>query len=110
MTAGEKTFKGLSVPLYGESTIQQQNAATDILTLKGAGSQSGLFFNMINSAGASKFSVTKDGILRLAQLKPTTGVDIGDMFLYRTGTVYRLGIIVTGTTKKYMKFSLTVGA
>jgi hypothetical protein len=40
---------------------------------------------------------------------PTTGVAIGDMFIKRTGTAYRLGIIVTGTVKKYTKFSLTVG-
>jgi hypothetical protein len=34
MTTGDRTFKGLAVPLFGESTITQQVAGTDVLTVK----------------------------------------------------------------------------
>lgn len=61
MTVGTKSFMGLAVPLYGESQIAQQTAATDILTITGAGSQSGDFIVCRNSSGTEKFSVDVNG-------------------------------------------------
>ena len=36
MTAGDSTFEGLAVPLYGESEIEQQDTDYDVLTLTSA--------------------------------------------------------------------------
>ena len=63
MTTGTGTYDGLSVPLYGESEIQQQTAATDILTITGAASQSGDFLVLRNSTGAEMFSISSSGLI-----------------------------------------------
>lgn len=55
MAEGNETYMGLAVPLYGESEIQAQTAATDILTLTGAASHTGDFLVMQNSTGAEVF-------------------------------------------------------
>lgn len=51
MAEGSITYEGLAVPLYGESEIQQQTAATDILTLTGASSITGDYLVMQDSSG-----------------------------------------------------------
>lgn len=129
MATGTNTYNGQGVPLKGESQIVQNTAATDILTITGASSQSGDFLVCETSAGSEVFVVDVSGNLTVAgtlavtgdstftgqvtltavTAKASTGVDIGQMFMYRTGTAYRLGVFVTGTTAKYAKFSLTIG-
>ena len=53
MSEGTKTYNGWGVPLFGESEIIQQTAATDIITLTGStGTMSGDFFVCQNSSGA----------------------------------------------------------
>lgn len=52
MAEGNENYMGLAVPLYGESEIQAQTAATDILTLTGASSHTGDFLVLQNSTGA----------------------------------------------------------
>lgn len=66
MAEGTKTYKGLAVPLYGESEIQQQDSATDILTITGASAQLGDFLVCQNSSGTEQFVVDKDGNTSLA--------------------------------------------
>ena len=66
MATGDLTFMGLAVPLYGESNITQQTAATDILTITGAGSQSGDFLVCENSSGTEKFVVDSNGAVTVA--------------------------------------------
>ena len=44
MTAGDSTFEGLAVPLYGESEIEQQDTDYDILTLTSATGNTADFF------------------------------------------------------------------
>jgi hypothetical protein len=42
---------------------------------------------------------------------PATGVDIGDLFILKTGSTYRLGVVTTGTTKAFVqKFQFTEGS
>jgi len=43
MAEGNSTYKGLAVPLHGESEIFQTTAATDILTLTAITGASGDF-------------------------------------------------------------------
>jgi len=52
MAEGNETWEGGAVPLFGESEIQAQTAANDILTLTGASSHTGDFLVMQNSSGA----------------------------------------------------------
>jgi hypothetical protein len=52
MAEGSETWEGGAVPLFGESEIQGQTAANDILTLTGASSHTGDFLVMQNSTGA----------------------------------------------------------
>lgn len=74
MTVGTKTYLGIAVPLFGESEIVQQTAATDLLTLTGAGSQSGDFLVARNSSGTEKFSLTSTGSATFAAgITATTG-------------------------------------
>jgi len=55
MATGKLTFKGLSVPLYGESTITQITVADDVLTIKGAStSPAGDALVIMDSAGTEK--------------------------------------------------------
>jgi hypothetical protein len=110
MTKGAILYNGLALPAFGEATMTQVTAATDILSLKGVTGQSGDFLVMMDYNESEVFSFHENGIFHIAPIaKPTTGVDIGDIFMFRTGTAYRLGIVVTGTTCKYAKFSLTIG-
>jgi hypothetical protein len=55
MAEGSETYDGLAVPLFGESEIQQQTVANDIITLTGGASQTGDFMVMQNSTGAELF-------------------------------------------------------
>ena len=42
---------------------------------------------------------------------PTTGVDVGDLFIIQSSAVFRLGVVTTGTTKVYTtKFQYTAGS
>jgi|SRR3990167_308753 len=66
MAEGTKTFEGLAVPLFGESEIQQQTAASDILTLTGAASMSGDFVVLQDSSGNELFYITNEGEVNIA--------------------------------------------
>ncbi len=68
MTAGSKVGPQGCVPLEGESTIKQQTAATDLLTLEGAASQSGDFLVCRNSSQTEKLSVDSNGRINLMAL------------------------------------------
>jgi len=63
MAEGTKSYDGLAVPLFGESEIQQQTAATDILTLTGAASQAGDFLVCQNSTGGENLVVSSSGLI-----------------------------------------------
>lgn len=55
MAAGVQTYKGLAVPLYGESTITQITSTTDLLTLKAASTApTGDALVIADSAGTEK--------------------------------------------------------
>jgi hypothetical protein len=63
MPQGVTRNKGLTlnVPLYGESVIEQRNAAADIITLKGAASATGDYLNGVDSSDNEDFSIMQDG-------------------------------------------------
>lgn len=66
MAEGNETYEGLAVPLFGESEIVQQTAATDIITLTGAGSQSGDFLVCQTNTGTENLVVSSSGLVTSA--------------------------------------------
>lgn len=63
-----RTYEGLALPLKGESVIEQETAATDILTIEGAASQAGDFLVLRDSDASEKAVVTKDGNVSMRNL------------------------------------------
>jgi len=94
MASGNETFLGLAVPLFGESNIEQQTAATDILTITGASGQTGKFLVCENSSGSELFGVGAAGRVQLKVLttRPTTGLTKGELMLLFHGSLPKLGV------------------
>jgi hypothetical protein len=64
MAQGTKSYAGLSVPLYGESTIKGQTAADDILTIQAPASHAGGALVVKNSASTNVFGLNSLGAIR----------------------------------------------
>ena len=119
---GSSSFKGLAVPLSGESEIKQVTAANDVLTLTrvsgGAGDMLVIQDNdgtetfVISSAGAITTEHTTEqyfaggGVIPAGQYlrwsagvssAPTTGLTKGDMFVALGGgqTAAQIGICIS---------------
>jgi len=96
MAEGNKSYEGLAVPLFGESEIEQQVAATDILTLTGAASQTGDFLVCQNSTGAEKFVISSAGVtLALSATTQASGVSVS---VTSTGALNALGTAETAVS------------
>ena len=65
MTEGSETYKGLAVPLFGESEIVQQSLTNDILTLTGKESSVGNFLTCQLSDGTEVVEIQDDGRVRM---------------------------------------------
>lgn len=121
MAEGTKTYKGLAVPLYGESEIKQNVAATDILTLTAVTGASGDFLVCQTAGGGEVFVIGAAGELTAGSLvyagdlaatrlsigtagapttAPTTGLTKGEMFLvWKSATHPVLGMCVSAATQ-----------
>ena len=116
MTEGTKSYEGLAVPIYGESEITQQVAATDILTITGAASQSGDFLVCQDGSGNEKFVVSSSGLVTSAVgLSATTGsfvlassgingvtVSVTSTGAVAAGAVLANGVVVATSSKANM--------
>lgn len=110
MTVGNHTWASGAVPLRGESEIEQLTAATDILTITGAASQSGDFLVCRNSSGTEKFVVDKDGDVSAATLTVTGILAAGVVQTLDNGTTApttaeltvdgQMAVAVVGTTPR----------
>ena len=90
MAEGNQSFEGLAVPLFGESNIQAQTAANDILTLTGAASHTGDFLVCQHStATTEKFVIGYDGAITVTGAITGTSIDV-------TGQVEAASLAVTG--------------
>jgi len=87
MAEGNKTFEGLAVPLYGESEVQAQTAANDILTLTGAGSHSGDFLVCQNSAGSELAVIDISGNVTGTSLDVSGQVEAASLAVTGIGTL-----------------------
>ncbi len=91
MAEGNETWEGGAVPLFGESEIQAQTAASDVLTLTGAASHTGDFLVMQNSTGAEMFvfsqmsSSANNGLTILASATGAVaaGAEVGNAVLVK---------------------------
>ena len=110
MSEGTGTYKGLAVPLLGESEIKQVTAATDIVTLTAASGATGDFLVAQTVGGGEVFVVDADGDVTMRRLifgaaeapttAPTTGLTKGEMFLvWKSATHPVLGMCVSTATK-----------
>jgi hypothetical protein len=124
MTAGTKSFQLRSVPLVGEFTIKQETLGTDIMTIKGATSQTGDFIVLTNVDGTEKLAIESSGDIVLQQVDQTTFAKLqlpilntapasasltkGDLWFSKgTTDVYRLSMCIStaaGTVKYGPRF------
>ena len=121
MAEGSGTYKGLAVPLLGESEIKQVTAATDIITITAASGASGDFLVCQTVGGGEVFVIGAAGELTAGSLSyagdlavtrlsigtvnspttaPTTGLTKGEMFLvWKSATHPVLGMCVSTATQ-----------
>ena len=104
MAEGTSTFMGLAPALLGESEIFQQTAATDILTITGAASQSGDFIVAQNSTGTELFVVSSSGLVT------AKGLNLSGVSTFAAGTVIDLTISSTVSTNYGISFTLGASA
>ena len=82
MAEGTNTYRGLAVPLSGESEIKQLHIANDILTLTGASGMTGDYFVCQDSDGTETFQIRSDGRTRLT--RTATGSNTLDVYFTLT--------------------------
>ncbi len=117
MPEGSENYKGLAVPLWGESEIVQQTAATDILTLTAVTGATGDFLVAQTAGGGEVFVLGAAGEATFASTvtltnnrlfmgdgtnpttSPTTGLTKGEMFVvWSSATHPVLGMCVSTAT------------
>ena len=87
MAEGKQSFEGLAVPLFGESNIEAQTAANDILTLTGAGSHTGDFLVCQDSAGTELAVIDVSGNITGASLDVTGQLEVASLAVTGIGTL-----------------------
>lgn len=106
MAEGTSNYKGLAVPLRGESEIKQVTAATDILTLTAVTGGTGDFLVFQSAGGGELAYVDANGYLTLQRLSlgavgafttaPTTGLTKGELLVvWSSATNPVLGMCVS---------------
>ena len=82
MAEGNSSYKGLAVPLSGESQIHQTTAATDIVTLTAITGATGDFLVTQTAGGGEVAFIDANGYLTAQRMvwnssTPTTGIVAG---------------------------------
>ena len=110
MAEGTSSYKGLAVPLSGESEIKQITAATDIITLTAITAATGDFLVCQTAGGGEVAYIDANGYLTCQRLvigsvnspitAPTTGLTKGEMLLVWSSTTHPvLGMCVSTATQ-----------
>jgi len=71
MAAGTQSFMGKALPITGNATITGVTAATDVLTITGAASQSGDFLVVKDSASTEHLVVSSSGLMTVTSFTAT---------------------------------------
>ena len=109
MASGTSTYKGMAVPLNGQSEIKQVTAATDVLTItKITGGTGDVLVIRESDLTTERFVVRPKGYLShgtTITTAPTTGLLKGDWFIGFNGSVPRLGVCssTAAQTIKYIR-------
>src|SRR3972149_2832177 len=98
MAAGNKTYRGLAVPLNGESEIKQVTAATEIFSISSAGALAVTSANL-TIAGTQRGLVFSG----VPTTKATTGYTKGQLFIMWHGSIPRIAIC-TSTAGDILKY------
>jgi hypothetical protein len=110
MATGSSSYKGLAVPLAGESQIKQLTAANDILTLTAITAATGDFLVCETAGGGELIVVDANGYVTAQRLMlgaangvttaPTTGLTKGQiMVVWKSATHPVLGCCVSAATQ-----------
>lgn len=131
MAEGSNAYKGLAVPLWGESEIKQVHLANDILTLTAVTGATGDFLVCQTAGGGELFVIEADGAMRspvglilgsgageylrfsgMPTTAPTTGLTKGDFFVVNGSTNMQLALCIDSTQNTLRYFvpnSITFG-
>jgi len=110
MATGNSTYKGLAVPLWGESQIHQVTAANDMITLTAVTAATGDFLVCETAGGGELVVVDASGYITAQRLMlgaangvttaPTTGLTKGQiMVVWKSSTHPVLGCCVSAATQ-----------
>jgi hypothetical protein len=110
MATGDSSYKGLAVPLAGESQIKQLTAATDILTITAITGATGDFLVCETAGGGELVVIDASGYITAQRLMlgaangvttaPTTGLTKGQiMTVWKSSTHPVLGCCVSAATQ-----------
>ena len=109
MPVGDSAYKGLAVPLFGESEIVQRTLGNDILTLTAITGATGDFLVARQDDGTELAVLDQNGSLNVVRLSfgiaaapttaPTTGLTKGEMLVvWSSATHPVLGMCVSTAT------------
>jgi hypothetical protein len=107
MAVGNDTYKGLAVPLHGESEIVQQDKDADIITITGAASQAGDFLVLRDSDEAEKFAIGAGGAIDTMILGT---VALGSLASDASATVALTGLTTDHVVAIFPRAAHTSGA
>lgn len=117
MPTGDKTFKGLAVPLSGEFELKHETLATDFMTMTGVASMSGDFLVLRNSDLTELCVIDSDGAFEglsisgasrgvtftsIATTAASTGIAKGEIFVMETSTFVQLAVGQTANSLRYL--------
>ena len=117
MTVGDRTFKGLAVPLSGEFELTQTTIGTDLMTMTGKSGMTGDFLVLRNSSLTELLAIDANGAFEglvvsgsskgvgfssIATTAATTGITKGDIFVMETSTFVQLAIGQTANSLRYL--------
>lgn len=107
MTVGDKAYKGMGVPIHGESEIRQITAATDILTITRITAGTGDFLVLRDDGGSEVLSINKSGYINMGAsltTAPTTGLTKGELFLIWSANSVPTLACVTSSAANTIKY------
>ena len=106
MAIGTETYKGLAVPLNGESEIRQTTVGNDVLTLTRKSGGTADMIVIRDADGTENAAITKRGHLwqKVITTAPTTGLVKGEMLVVWSGDFPSLGMCIStaAQTVKYI--------
>jgi hypothetical protein len=106
MAQGLKSYAGMAVPLYGESTIKGQTAADDTLTIQQPASHAAAPLVVKNSSSSNVWGLSSTGMVRTQVLG---SLAVGSMATNSTYTYSVTGITTADVVQLYIKTGLVSG-